>query len=248
MSEWFEDESFWIEMRPFIFSEERVRIAEEQVEKILKLAGYQDGAILDLCCGLGRHTIALAKRGIKITAVDRTEYLINEAKSEAIKQKLEIEFVLEDMRRFVRQETYSLVINMFTSFGYFEDREDDLSVLRNAYQSLKPGGLFLIDIMGKEIAARKLQPTTSMEAADGALLVERHEVIEDWARMKNEWIIVKGERAKSFKFRHRLYSGQEMKDLFQKAGFEDVKAYGDLDGHEYGLEASRLIVAGRKNH
>jgi 2-polyprenyl-3-methyl-5-hydroxy-6-metoxy-1,4-benzoquinol methylase len=60
--------------------------------------------------------MALAKRGIEMTAVDRTEYSINEAKKEAIKQNLEIEFVLEDMRRFVRQETYSLVINMFTSF------------------------------------------------------------------------------------------------------------------------------------
>jgi 2-polyprenyl-3-methyl-5-hydroxy-6-metoxy-1,4-benzoquinol methylase len=116
MGEWFEDESFWIEMRPFIFPEERVRIAEQQVEKILTLAGYQGGAILDLCCGLGIHTMALAKRGIEMTAVDRTEYSINEAKKEAIKQNLEIEFVLEDMRRFVRQETYSLVINMFTSF------------------------------------------------------------------------------------------------------------------------------------
>ncbi len=150
------------------------------------------------------------------------------------------------MRQFVRKGAFSLVLNLFTSFGYFDDKEDDLKVLRNAHESLYPGGAILIDMMGKEPLARKYQATTSMQGADGTLLIERHEISEDWTRGRNEWILVKGETAKTFRFQVRIYSGQEIKDLLHKAGFERVKVYGDLDGNEYGIDAQRLIAVGRR--
>src|SRR5438477_7484485 len=102
MAEWFEDESFWIEMYPYMFPEERFNIAEEQVEKALALTGLQPGTVLDLCCGPGRHSVALAARGIKVTAVDRTEFLLNKARQRAAEMNAEIEFVLSDMRHFLR--------------------------------------------------------------------------------------------------------------------------------------------------
>jgi SAM-dependent methyltransferase len=248
MGEWFIDESFWSEMYPFMFPEERFHLAEEQIEKALTLVDYQGGAVLDLCCGPGRHSLALAKRGIRVTAVDRSEFLLSRAKTEAARLSLEIEFVLDDMRQFVRSHSYSLILNMFTSFGYFDDKEDDLTVLRNAYQSLKPGGAMLIDVLGKEPLARKYQPISSTQGADGILLIERHEICEDWTRCRNEWILVKGATAKSFNFQTRLYSGQEMKDIMLLTGFKDVAVFGDLDGNGYGIDANRLIAIGRKSH
>jgi SAM-dependent methyltransferase len=246
MSEWFEDESFWREMYPFMFSEERISLAAEQVDQVFKLVGFEGDAVLDLCCGPGRHTLILAQRGIRVTAVDRTEFLLNLARAEAGRLGLEVEFILEDMRQFVRPGAYHLVLSMFTSFGYFEDPGDDLRVLQNAVHSLRPGGAILIDLLGKEIVASRLQPTTSTTLPDGALLVQRHEVIDDWTRVRNEWILVKDGGARSFEFRNRLYSGQEMKDLLRRAGFGEVAVFGDLDGNEYGAQASRLIAVGRR--
>src|SRR5215475_13243477 len=246
MSEWFEDESFWIELYPFMFPEERFRLAEEQIEKILALVGYKEGTVLDLCCGPGRHSLALAKRGIQVTAVDRSEFLLRKAKEEAANSNLEIEFVSDDMRRFVRDNSFSLILNMFTSFGYFDDQEDDLKVLRNAYRSLKPEGAIVIDLLGKEPLARRYQATGSTELIDGSLLIERHEIREDWTRCQNEWILVKDGTAKTFNFQTRLYSGQEMKDIMRRAGFEEIEVFGDLDGNEYGINAARLIAVGRK--
>jgi SAM-dependent methyltransferase len=217
------------------------------ITKVLTLVDYRGGDVLDLCCGPGRHSLALAKRGIQVTAVDRSEFLLSKAKAEAARLNLEIDFVLNDMRQFVRSHSFSLILNMFTSFGYFDDKEDDLTVLRNAYQSLKPGGAMLIDVFGKEPLARKYQPISSTQGADGVLLIERHEICEDWTRCWNEWILVKGETAKSFKFQTRLYSGQEMKDIMRRAGFEEVAVFGDLDGNEYGIDANRLIPIGRKS-
>jgi ubiquinone/menaquinone biosynthesis C-methylase UbiE len=88
MGAWFEDESFWSEMYPFMFPEERFRLAEEQIEKALALVGYKEGTVLDLCCGPGRHSLALAKRGIQVTAVDRSEFLLHKAKEETIGKKI----------------------------------------------------------------------------------------------------------------------------------------------------------------
>ncbi len=102
MAEWFEDESFWRELYPFMFPEERFHQAEEQIEKALKLVDYREGTVLDLCCGPGRHSLALAKLGIQVTAVDRSEYLLKKAMEKAAESNLEIEFVLDDMRGFVR--------------------------------------------------------------------------------------------------------------------------------------------------
>jgi SAM-dependent methyltransferase len=246
MSAWFEDESFWSELYPFMFPEERFHLAEEQIEKILALVGYEEGAVLDLCCGPGRHSLALAKRGIQVTAVDRSEFLLRRAKEEAAKSNLEIEFVLDDMRHFVSDHSFSLILNLFTSFGYFDDIEDDLKVLQNAYRSLKPGGAMVIDVFGKEPLARKYQATNSTKFGDEVMLIQRNEICEDWTRCRNEWILVKGATARTFNFQTRLYSGQEMKDLLRKAGFEEVKVFGDLDGNEYGVDAARLIAVGRK--
>jgi SAM-dependent methyltransferase len=173
---------------------------------------------------------------------------LSKAEAEAAKLDLEIEFVSDDMRRFVRSNHFSLVLNMFTSFGYFDDKEDDLKVLRNAYQSLEAGGSMLVDIFGKEPLAMKYQAIHSTQFADGVLFIERNEICEDWTRCRNEWILVKGAAARRFNFQTRLYSGQEMKDMFRRAGFEEVAVFGDLDGNEYGVNANRLIAIGRKSH
>jgi SAM-dependent methyltransferase len=246
MSEWFEDESFWIDLYPFMFSDERIKIAEEQVEQALTLTGFQGGAVLDLCCGSGRHSVELAKRGIQVIAIDRTKFLLDKAKEKATELGLQIEFILDDMRHFIRPGAFALVLNLFTSFGYFDNKEDDFQVLQNIYESLRTGGTLLIDIVGKELVARKLQPTTSSKLLDGSLLVECHEVFDDWSRIRNEWILIKDETAKSYKFHHTIYSGQELKNLLHKAGFESVRLFGDLAGSEYGLEAKRLVAVARK--
>src|SRR5262245_16363667 len=167
MGAWFEDESFWSELYPFMFPEERFHLSEEQIEKILTLVGYKEGAVLDLCCGPERHSLALARRGIQVTAVDRSEFLLRKAKEEAAKLNLEIEFVSDDMRQFLRSDSFSLILNMFTSFGYFDDKEDDLKVLQNAYRSLKPRGTILIELLGKEPLARRYLATISTELGDG---------------------------------------------------------------------------------
>ena len=244
--EWFDDDSFWRELYPFMFAEKRVADADEQVAKALALTKPPGKSVLDLCCGPGRCSIALAKKGFRVTGVDKTTYLLNKARATAKAAHIDIEWVRKDMRDFVRPASFALVLSMFTSFGYFDDRQDDRTVLENMFTSLEPGGACIIEVLGKERLAKILQPTISTVLPDGTLMVERHEIFDDWTRVRNEWLLIRNGRAKSFKFHHTIYSGQELRDRMERVGFVAVKLHGNLDGDEYGPNAERLIAIGRK--
>ncbi len=245
--EWFADEAIWKDLYPFTFPESAFAVADEQVEKILRLTGVGGGTVLDLCCGPGRHAVALAKRGFAVTAVDRTAFLLDHARARAGSANLSVEFVLEDMRRFSRPASFDLIINFFTSFGYFEDPADDLRVLELVRGNLRPGGVFVLEMVSKERLAREFHPTTSRELPNGDTLLERHEIVDDWTRVRNRWTLIREGRARTFEFAHRIYSGQEMKESLTKAGFAGVRVYGSLDGSSYGFDAQRLVAVARRS-
>jgi SAM-dependent methyltransferase len=178
--------------------------------------------------------------------VDRTAHFLNHARADAKRGRVRIEWVRQDMRDFIRPAGFDLALSMFTSFGYFDDKGEDLLVLRSLFTSLRPGGSLLMEMAGKEILARIFQPTTSTPLPDGGLLVERHEIIDGWSRMRNEWTFIKGGKVQRWRFHVTVYSGQELRDRLEQAGFTDVKLFGSFDGDEYGLNAQRLIAVARK--
>jgi SAM-dependent methyltransferase len=244
--EWFDNNAFWQELYPFMFREQRFTNAPVEIQKALSLTKPNGKNALDLCCGPGRCSIALAKAGLQVTGVDRTKFLLNKARARARKVKAKVEWVQMDMRDFIRPGAFNLVLSMFTSFGYFDNKREDLEVLKHILTSLKPGGVCLIDVIGKEWLAKAFQPTTSDILPDGTTLIQRHEIFDEWTRVQNEWTLVRKGRAKTFRFHHTIYSGQELRDRMEQIGFTDVKLFGNFDGDEYGPNAQRLIVVGYK--
>jgi hypothetical protein len=151
------------------------------------------------------------------------------------------------MRRFTRPHAFDLAVNLFTSFGYFDTPQENRTVLQNVYTSLKRGGVFVLDMLGKEILARILQPTSAEEAPGGELLVRRCWVIEGWSRIDNEWLHISAGDVRVFRLRHWLYSGYELKELLLSVGFSRVQLYGSFEGTEYGPAANRLIAVAHKH-
>lgn len=247
MSEWYEDDLFWSSWYPYVFSSERFDQAEHEVEQILLLANSEGDCVLDLACGPGRHSIELARRGYRVTGVDRSPFLISKAKERARTTGVEIEWIQMDMRSFERLDTYDIAINMFSAFGYFEDRSDDIQVLKRLFNSLVSGGVLVLDTVGKEWLARNFEETSSSRAEDGTLMITRRKIIEDWTRIKSEWIQVKDDQVTSFESKINVYSGQELKNLMGEVGFEEVALFGDLEGNEYGIDLKRLIAVARKS-
>jgi len=242
MKEWFDDDRFWVEMAPYMFDEERRARAVAQVDAVIDLLGIEPGAaVLDLCCGPGRHSTQLHALGFRVTALDRTHAYLEEVRSVAP----EIETVESDMRAFTRPGAFDAVINLFTSFGYFQDPEDDARVVRNMHASLKPGGKLLIDTKGREAIAQQFDPRRWLRAADGALWLNEIEIVDDWAAARVTWYVVKDGVTREYRFWHRLYTGTDLRRLLLEAGFASVDLYGKLDGTPYGPGAPRLIAVAR---
>jgi len=244
--EWFEDDNFWRDFYVAMFPSERFTAAEEQTDRILTLTHFTGRSVLDLCCGPGRHSTSLAQRGFNVTGVDRSKFLLARARERASAAGAEVEWVEEDMRQFERPDAFDLACCLFTSFGYFEDEADNVRVLRNVYRSLASGGVFVIDVLGKERLARNWLSAVCSNLEDGSLLLQRPEVCADWTRIRNEWVLIKEGRATSFRFEHTIYSGRELKNILLEAGFGQVILYGDLQGGSYGIDADRLIAVAYK--
>ncbi|HVR96848.1 MAG TPA: class I SAM-dependent methyltransferase [Thermoanaerobaculia bacterium] len=245
-SDWHADPAFWIDSYPFLFPPESYVEQERVLPQILALAGRERGAVLDLSCGPGRHAVPLARRGFGVTGVDSTPFLLDKARELAGQEGVEVELVLEDMRRFVRPAAFDLALNLTVSFGYFEDPAENLRVLENVYASLRPGGVFVLEVSGKEVTARGYHDTGSWGGPDKGYVVQRRRIIDDWSRMEVEWVFALPGTTRFLTTRHWLYSGQELKALLAGAGFTRVDLYGSFAGAPYGSEAETLIAVAVK--
>jgi hypothetical protein len=150
------------------------------------------------------------------------------------------------MRDFLRPNAFNLALSMFTSFGYFDDLDDNRKVLQNVFTSLTSGGVLLMDVMGKETLAKAFQPTHSELLPNGELIVERTQIIDDWSKVQGEWTIIRVGRVQTFRIRLWCFSARELKELLRSVGFSRVSVFGDADGNPYGPDARRLLAVARK--
>ena len=257
-------------MFPLMFPEERSCRRRRAAAKIASLTGVAGGTLLDLACGPGatrshshrpapcdgRRPHAFSARAARERA-DRQAHRSNRSSRHAR---------LREAGGIRPGDQHVQVVRLFRRPGGESPRAD------NVLTSLKPGGVFLLDHLGKELLAARFQPTRSESLPDGTLLVCRQTVINNWSRIDSEWILHCGRAwpctgafgrgeccpcgararrrfasrgdASRFHLRHWLYSGWEMCELLTEAGFASVQLYGNLDGVPYGPEAQRLIAVG----
>ena len=243
---WHSQDAFWELFEPILFNQQRLSSTPEEVNRIVKLLQIEEQArILDLCCGMGRHSLELSRRAYDVIGVDRTAAYIEKARLEAEKLNLKATFIHGDMREYRVPNSFDVIINMFGSFGYFENPDDDRKVVTNMCQSLRAGGQFLIETAGKEIVARDFQEMEWSEVGDLLVLSER-KVSQNWGRIETRWIVIQGTKRVEHRVSVRSYSAVELSSLLFDCGFSKVQVYGSLDGIEYDQRAQRLVVVGRK--
>jgi len=197
---------------------------------ILKLS--QEDNILDLCCGQGRISLELARRGFNnVEGLDRSRYLIQKAKAQGKKEGLSANFKEGDARKLPYQaDTFDVVMIPGNSFGYFETAQDDIRVLKEVLRVLKPWGKILIDVADGEYLKKRFQPR-SWEWVDKNYFVCRERSLSlDKHRLISREVVThvkKGIVADQF-YAERLYSRKNMEDLFKKAGFKDFTIHNEV--------------------
>ncbi|HKJ34879.1 MAG TPA: methyltransferase domain-containing protein, partial [Balneolales bacterium] len=149
-----------------------------QLADLLKevMPAEQYSEILDLGCGRGRHSINFAERGYHVTGIDLSEVAIQKARSKAKKMNLDIEFIVGDMRKPL-DRTFDGIINLFTSFGYFRDDEENRKVLRAMQKMLRTDGLLVIDYLNAEKVKKDIESYD--EGTIDHIEYEIHRFLED---------------------------------------------------------------------
>lgn len=247
MTEWYAHDSFWETFQSYMFDPRRMSQTAAEVDQMSSLLGFQSGAaVLDLCCGIGRHSMEFARRGFKVTGVDRTLPYLEQARASAAKENLEIEFVQSDMREFSRPAAFDGAINFFTAFGYFDDPADDAKVARNLFDSLKPGGRLIVDVVGKEILAGRFRERDWNKREDGTIVLEERRLLDGWKRLETRWTRIRNGERRESTLKLRLYSGAELESLLRGVGFREVRLYGSLSATPYDQNAERLIAVAAK--
>ncbi len=217
--------------------------------EILKLS--PEDKILDLCCGQGRHSLELTRRGFKdVEGLDRSHYLVQKAKASAKKEGLNVKFREGDARKLSSPpDTFDVVMILGNSFGYFETLQDDLRVLKEIFRVLKPWGRLLIDVADGEYLREHFQPR-SWEWIDKKHFVCRERSLSlDGQRLISREVIThveKGVIADQF-YAERLYSQKSIAELMQTAGFSDFVHHGDFSpdsqrDQDLGMMKQRIIV------
>lgn len=246
MGAWYDDDAFWHAFAPTMFRQKQFDAAADEIDCVLALAPIEPGAaVLDICCGPGRHSLELARRGYRVTGVDRTRELLDMAREKARQEDLSLELLECDARDFSRPDTFDLAINLYTSFGYFEDQDDDRRMAQGVFEALKSGGRLVMEMMGKEVLARIFTPR-NWEEIDDVILLQERTLAASWRWIENRWILLRGAERHEFRFGHRLYSADELCRLLAEVGFAPTTVYGSLAGVPYDQGATRLVVVAEK--
>jgi len=228
------------------------RITKTEVDIFTKILNLSpNDRILDLCCGQGRHSLELARRGFQnIEGLDRSHYLIQKAKTQAKKEGLNVKFREGDARKLpYAKDTFDVVLILGNSFGYFETVEEDLRVLREVFRVLKPSGKLLIDVADGEYLRENFQ-SRSWEWIDKKLFVCRERALSlDKQRLISRELIThieKGVIIDQF-YAERLYTRESLAELLKTAGFSDINFYGEFSpesqrNQDLGMMERRIIV------
>lgn len=241
----FTDDDFWTEFHDFLFSEQRYEQAEELLSTS-PLLRFPDGArVLDLCCGPGVFTDPLARDGYEVTGVDLSPAMLDRAHQRAARTGNQVTYLREDARSYEAEKPFDVALNLFTSFGYFEDPADNAQVLRTLHGSLRPGGTLLLDLAGKELLARGVTPPKVVRKGED-LMVQTDTVLDNWARLRSDWVLVRGDQVTRATLIWFVYSAVELRLMVEEAGFTDIEVFGGFDGRPYDENAERLVLRAKR--
>lgn len=198
-------------------------------------------SILDLACGKGRHSIYLNKKGFNVVGVDLSENSILQANAHANDN---LHFYQMDMREIKTEESFDLVLNMFTSFGYFQHTSDNIKVLTGIHSILKPNGFLVIDFLNATKVIQNLVAEEKQNVDTIQFTINR--LIEDQTVVK-KINVLDGENDLNFEERVSMFELQDFVEMFAKSGLELIHHFGDYHLNKFDPSISdRLILVAKK--
>jgi SAM-dependent methyltransferase len=239
MTEWFEQ---W-------FGEEYLRLyphrddhdASAIVRLIAQAVGVSGKEVLDLACGPGRHAAQFAQQGAHVVGLDLSLPLLGRARA---RTRGDVRLVRADMRHLpFTSKTFDLIVNLFTSFGYFGDDTQHEMVVRQAAGLLRANGVFVIDYLNATAVRAHLVAHEERVAGSQRISIKRR-ITDDGHHVVKEMRLL--DDGRSFHERVRLFSADDLEQLLRQAGLTICFRFGDYDGSPVDADAPRVILGGRR--
>ncbi len=205
--------------------------------------------LLDLACGNGRHSVFFAEKGYDVLGIDLSPYLIGEAKkklrSEYRRFKKNLKFDIGDMRDLSRKNEFDIVVNLFSSFGYFEEESQNRSVIKRISRSLKKDGYFFFDFLNSEYLRRNLTAFDAQKR-NRNIIIQVREITGKF--VKKNILIIRNKPGSQYpelrRFHEmvRLYTLGELRSIFRSNRLKVVKLFGDYSGKPFRKNSSRRLI------
>ena len=254
--DWFESESFWTQFAPIMFDDARWAEAPAVAQYVKDLAHLKDGSkVLDAGCGLGRISVELAALNLDVTGVDIIQSELDAARDSAEAEGVPLTLINHDLRNWHAPDQFDCAVNLYTSFGYCETVEEDLQILHNIADSVKPDGTFIMECTSRETAVMYWTPGEEFERA-GYKVVTHFEVVGAWEGLRSQWTLyplgtdlIKTPDVKpvvDHVFVQRLYPASFLRDKLIDFGFSKAEVYGDYDKSPYNEHARTMVIIGNK--
>jgi SAM-dependent methyltransferase len=242
--DWFQhfDDRFWLL---------RDEMPVEQARFIKRALGLRKGRrVLDVPCGAGRTSLALAKLGVEVTGLDLRSKFTNRAKRRFRKARLCGTFLVGDMRDLDFDAQFDAVVNWFGSFGYFSDAEN-LDVLRRFTRAVPPGGRVLIHQVNRERVLRHFERVQRHKLREAGrrgqeVFTARNRWNPKLQRVEGTWTLDADGKRSSHPLAIRLYTPRQFRALFKRAGLKVEAFYGSTAGETHSRSSRALIVVGRR--
>jgi len=209
---------------------------------------FKNGTILDLCCGTGRHSIALRKQGLNVIGIDLSKNLLTIAQLRMKRARVRFPLIRADMRFFpFRDNLFSAIINMFTSFGYLPSESEDAVSLLEINRTLRSKGTFLLDLANRDHVVKTFRERDWAEFEPFYLLEKRLLDLKA-SKLISQWTLVEKNttRVKSIQHTVRLFTMSRVEQLLNEAGLTIKEVYGGYEKQEFTLDTSRMIVLAEK--
>jgi SAM-dependent methyltransferase len=236
-SEWFAD---WFDSPyyPILYNYRDEAEAEQFVRNLVRHLQPEPGSkILDLACGSGRHAIQLAAMGFQPVGLDLSPESIERAKAAAPPNA---SFQVADMRSFELPQRFDLILNLFTSFGYFDSEADNLRVMQRIRSHLVHDGRVVIDFLNAEKAISGLKPEEFVQRGEVQFHLRR---AVEHGRVIKRIQVTDGDMHYEFQESVQLLTRDDFRQLAEQTGFTIVETWGDYEGHPFdAAESPRLIL------
>lgn len=216
-----------------------------EAEAIATMLRVQPGArVLDIPCGAGIHSLALAAGGFRLEGLDISAALLDQARSTALRRGLSLEWHLRDMRDLPWHSEFDGAICMWGSFGYFDDA-GNAEFLRAVAQTLRPGARFLIDTPLVETVLPGFHDSDWTNIGPTTLL-EKRRYYHESGRLERAWTMMQGNHVEKRVLSMRLYTYSELCRIAREAGFSTCEGYSSLSMEPFSLGADRCFFVVRK--